>query len=396
VPSRDKRAIKSLVDVGASRSGDLLAAGIAGALVLIAMPLQGMGTVLLAIAAALSAGAVVVALRLHGGYVQALASGLVSRAVHLDMAHVMDSTTRSTLLTTMGAHSVAGMAHHAGPDEDTGEDPAAEILLRIRGLRSREVPKVLRALHAGPLTPELLPHVIPLLARDEVTQHAINVLRETGTPAVEPLIERLLDPDTDFVIRRRIPLVLGAIYDRRAADGLLRGLADKRFEVRYRCGRGLAHLLDVDAMCWVSPKDVFAAVLREIESASGVWETRSLLDKMDDEEWSPVMGEVVRDRANRSLEHVFTLLALVLPRQPLRIAFRGLHVKDPFLRGTALEYLESALPPEIRKPLWPYLEDQRPRREPVIKPTEEALAKLLKQNDSIVIHLDELRRKEVE
>ena len=69
---------------------------------------------------------------------------------------------------------------------------------------------------------------------------------------------------------------------------------------------------------------VFAAVLREVETATGVWESRILLDQMDDDAWSPVMDELVRDRANRSLEHVFTLLALVLPRKPLRIAFRGL------------------------------------------------------------------------
>ena len=108
--------------------------------------------------------------------------------------------------------------------------------------------------------------------------------------------------------------------------------------------------------------------------------------------WSPVVDDVIRERADKSLEHVFTLLALMLPRQPLRIAFRGLHVNDPFLRGTALEYLESALPPEIRKPLWPHLEDRRPSRPASARPTEEALQKLLQSNESIVIHLEELRR----
>ena len=38
--------------------------------------------------------------------------------------------------------------------------------------------------------------------------------------------------------------------------------------------------------------------------------------------------------------HVFTLLAVVLPRQPLRIAYRALRSDDRRLRGTALEYLE--------------------------------------------------------
>jgi len=65
---------------------------------------------------------------------------------------------------------------------------------------------------------------------------------------------------------------------------------------------------------------------------------------------------MLRDRANRGLQHVFTLLALVLPPSPLQLAYRGLHTSDPQVRGTALEYLEATLPAEIRKALWPFLE----------------------------------------
>jgi hypothetical protein len=40
----------------------------------------------------------------------------------------------------------------------------------------------------------------------------------------------------------------------------------------------------------------------------------------------------------------------MLPSEPLRIACRGLRTTDKSLRVTALEYLESMLPPEISKP----------------------------------------------
>jgi hypothetical protein len=113
---------------------------------------------------------------------------------------------------------------------------------------------------------------------------------------------------------------------------------------------------------------------------------------MEDEEWSPVVDEVLRDRASRSLEHVFTVLALFLPRQPLKIAFRGLHTDDTLLRGTALEYLETALPADIREQLWPFLEDSRPKTQQT-RPSGEVLAQLLQSNNSIAINLDELRRK---
>ena len=73
------------------------------------------------------------------------------------------------------------------------------------------------------------------------------------------------------------------------------------------------------------------------------------------------VDEFVQDRASQSLAHVFTLLSLVLPAEPLRTAFRALHTNDQRLRGTALEYLEGVLPQDLRQRLWPFLEDKRIR-----------------------------------
>jgi hypothetical protein len=86
------------------------------------------------------------------------------------------------------------------------------------------------------------------------------------------------------------------------------------------------------------------------------------------------------------------LLSLVLPRQPLQVAFRGLYADDPMLRGTSLEYLESILPPHVRDALWPLLEDHRPRV-PTARSREEILADLVRSNESIAINLEELRRR---
>ena len=102
------------------------------------------------------------------------------------------------------------------------------------------------------------------------------------------------------------------------------------------------------------------------------------------------MDLFVRDRASQSLSHLFTLLSLVLPREPLQIAFRSLATDDQNLRGTALEYLEGVLPARIRDRIWPFLEDSRPasRRS---RPREQILADLLRSNESIVLKLEELR-----
>ena len=92
---------------------------------------------------------------------------------------------------------------------------------------------------------------------------------------------------------------------------------------------------------------------QEVAVGRPVWESRRLLDGFASE--SP-LDAFVRDRAGESLAHVFTLLSLVLPREPLQIAFRSLHTDDEHLQGTALEYLEGVLPAPIRQRLWPFLE----------------------------------------
>ncbi|HEU5310735.1 MAG TPA: hypothetical protein VFV24_04705, partial [Candidatus Eisenbacteria bacterium] len=413
VPAREKRSIKALADVGASRAGDIAAAGIAQAIFL--LPLARPGVPLMILAGAISIVAIVLAYRLHAGYVQTLARGLVSRAVQLDIKDVADPTTRSTVLQTLGPLALSQIFRipkegsaatprpsrpgEPGSDDHVNivvaqDDEEAQELRRIRDLHSRDPDRVRRRLKSDRLSAVHVPHLIPLLGWDDVARDAIEALRRISVEASAPLVVALLDPNTDFAIRRRIPLVIATFRDPTAVRGLYRGLSDRRFEVRYRCGRGLVHLGDLDPSLMVTREEAFQAVLREIEMGAGVWESRKVLDRMDDEGWSPVMDEMLRDRANRSLEHVFTLLSLALPRQPLRIAFKGLHTEDPLLRGTALEYLESSLPPEIRKPLWPFLEDNRPKRAPESRPREQVLQDLLESNHSIVIRLEELKRKD--
>ena len=101
----------------------------------------------------------------------------------------------------------------------------------------------------------------------------------------------------------------------------------------------------------------------------------------------------MKARASRSLAHVFTVLALALPPEPLRVAFRALHTEDPGLRGTALEYLESVLPPGIRERLWPFLEDGRPSTKGPARPRDQIVADLLRSHRSIVLNLEELQRR---
>ncbi|HET9156730.1 MAG TPA: hypothetical protein VFN91_08695, partial [Myxococcaceae bacterium] len=130
----------------------------------------------------------------------------------------------------------------------------------------------------------------------------------------------------------------------------------------------------------------------QVKVDRSVWESQRLLDRSEEATDSPFVDRYLRDRANRSLEHVFTLLSLTLPKQPLVVAFRGLHTGDEGLRGTALEYLEVVLPESVRVSLWPFLEEGRGPRPPA-RPRAEILTALMESNASIEANLELLRRR---
>ena len=174
----------------------------------------------------------------------------------------------------------------------------------------------------------------------------------------------------------------------RAAAGVMLGLDDLRFDVRHQSARSLLAILEKNPRIKIDRERVFEVVLREAAVGRPVWESRRLLDNAKNA--SP-LDEFVRDRAGESLAHVFTLLSLVLEREPLAIAFRSLHTDDEYLQGTALEYLESVLPTQIRQRLWPFLE-RRPLTR-TSRPRHEVMADLLRSNHSVLLNLEEMRRR---
>ena len=397
VSAREKRAAKSIIDVGFDRTGDLVGAGLTR--VVIGSAQAASHTILLVIALASSLAALVVARRVTRGYIQTLERSLLDQAVRLDLSEIEDLTTRETMLRTLTRVPTLS-ATLAPPHEGArpaappvvSRDVADPVVQAILSLRSRDREQVLGVLRKeqGP-DRALVPHVIPLLAWDTVAPDAILALRRVAEESVGQLVDSMLDPRQDFAIRRRVARVLSICVSQRAVDGLVLAL-DDRFEVRFQAGRALAAIVERNGLVRVEPGRIFQVVLREVSVGRPVWESHRLLDVVDEGDGSVFVDRFIRERAGQSMAHVFTLLSLVLHREPLQIAFRGLHVEDSQLRGTALEYLESVLPQEIRSRLWPFLEDSRPPGRS-LRSRGEIVADLVRSNDSISLNLAELDRR---
>ena len=358
IAERRKRPAKAIVDVGFDKLGTVTAGLIVLAIV------SGVGAsgeqgprLMFGLAAATGLATLALTRRLRRGYVTALEESLRSGVIRLDLADVVDSTTSMTLsrtgLTGGGAEILREIAALRGePGRAASADAEGDHLIRgIADLRSPDSEVVRRALRRADTSDRaLVGHLIPLLARNELFLDVLRTLRGAAPAATGQLLDALLDPGQPVAVRRRIPRVLRRSDAARAVEGLRRGLSDPDFSVRRQCALTLAFLTEREALPATASGDVFAAIVLELAKGPAEWNDTAEPAARDDTPATRPQTPLAR-----GLAHVFTLLSLVLDREPLRIAHWAVLGDDRALRGTALEYLENILPDDVRRALWPHL-----------------------------------------
>ena len=382
----ERRRMKTFLDVTCDRAGETLGALMVQ--VLLFTSTRFLAGELLGLVIALAGGALWFGRRLDRLYLGVIEQQLVKHAEFTPVIlgtesgwTVLDLPTPAPLAETR-THKAVVMAP---PRKD---DPRVRILAELRSGDRARVETALHALTKPDRTQ--VAQVIDLLAWDDVVASARPLLERVAASHVGLLVDVLLDPATDFAVRRRIPRILGTLTSSRALDGLVRGLDDARFEVRYQCSRAIDRMLARDNTLTVDGDQMLAHVERELSVPLQVWQGHRLIDQPDRDE-DPAAPDDPTDLRHRNLEHVFSLLATVLPREPLQVALRGIRSPNHGLRGLALEYLESVLPPPILARLWQVV-DVPARDAPTRTSPEHALEQLRASAEMPVVDPEKLRK----
>ncbi|MPZ16956.1 MAG: hypothetical protein GEV06_03410 [Luteitalea sp.] len=347
LPPWRKRRTKALIDVAADKLGSFLGAAVV--MVLALLPFFSARWLWL-IALLAMVASLLVARRLHHGYVGALEQSLRSGLVALGSDDVVDATTRLTMTrAVLDRESLLAQIHALEPErhDEQREVEADEFLRFAAELRSGQPERIRRALAKAPSPPGpelvalLVPLLVPLLGRDELFPQVLRSLRSVAQRATGQLVDALVDTAQPAAVRQRVPRVLKACPTARSVGGLLLGLGDSDFAVRRASGLVLVWLLERNPGLAVPTQAVHAAIATELDMPVGDREAQ--------------------------LDHIFVLLSAVCEREPLRVSRWALRSEDLRLRGTALEYLEQVLPEAVRQPLLDRLETapltSRPRRE---------------------------------
>jgi ATP/ADP translocase len=347
LPPEQKRPTKVVLDVGADKLGDIIAAQLVAAVVYLVADSRT-GLIVLAVAA--GAVSLMIGVGLRRSYTESLESSLLEKANELpDPIEPADPEPWLSLTTMPVSGDAVPLQMRRRRRPPVPKLPTETVVESIRELRSSQAKDVTTALN-GPLAPEAIPAVIELVGSpvDKTAIAAATALRAVAPRYTGTLIDVLIDPARSDVLRRRMPAILVAGQPDLAIWGLWRALRDPSFEVRYRSSIALAALAGETPLPAIRPEEVFACVCEELKVDREAWKARKLsIDAVIDS------GDAELDVG---LAHVFRMLGLVLPAEPLRVALRAAKTEDPELRGMALEYLESILPPDVRAQLWPLLD----------------------------------------
>ena len=360
----ERRATKTIIDVGVERFGDVLG----GLSVLTILSVAHVPTpVLLGAAIILSAFGMIVALQAQKSYVEALERSLLQQKIDIEAEEPRDRTTRSTIemvRRTSGTFRapITPAVKQRWYRRQKASKPSVDTATRLLGeLASHDPKRIHRALAESPLSPSGVAFAITLLDRPQLADAALRAIARVATSCIGQLTDALRDRQLTPPVRAKLPaLIVGAATDRTRAEiaraGLVAGLHDGDLDVRAAVAESLAKLRELYEDIAFDAQLVFEGVRRELAT-----ETTEDTD------------------GDKAIKHLATLLALALPAEPIQMAFMGLRSDDPTLRGVALEYLENVLPDDIREQMWLALSIETPEAAPAAKrPIEEVLAELLR------------------
>lgn len=436
--AHERRATKTVIDVGVERIGDVIGALVVLAVIALVKPPT---LVLLGIGVALSAIGVLVALKAKQSYVEALERSLMAHQIELDDQDPADSTTRATMASLRGtagmstqaslrASEVRGLAATGGHPslapsasgrwpfrkkrqptlpERSAVDPT---LARVSELVSDDPGRIRSALLGELLSPAAVAYVIPLLGRKEVHVAATKSLAKVAGSCLGQLVDASRDPLVPLPARLELPALIAAavlepgkgtditrLRSELARAGLTACLSDAEFEMRFRSAAALGELREKLPELEVDVQAVFEGVRRELSVDPAVWQA---LDEATTVAADAAASHPGPKALSRAAQHLATLLALALPADPVRTAFQSLWSEDTTIRGVALEYLDNVLPEDIRQRMWLVLALEATAAEDAAaekaatkdsgttgktrRPVEDVLAELLKTRQAKHVH----------
>ncbi len=200
-----------------------------------------------------------------------------------------------------------------------------------------------------------VPLVMARLADPELGAEALDALATFGDRVVPALRDALQNDRMPAVVRHAIPDVLQRVGSPDAEQVLVEHLLDVDPVLRLRTVAALNKLRQLNPDRRLERELVETVLAAEI---LGHYRSYQLLGKLSVETVVSEPLEQVKESMSQELERIFRLLKLLLPQHDFHSAFVGLQSGTAAVHANALEFLEHALPSQMRTLLLPLIDSE--------------------------------------
>ena len=206
-----------------------------------------------------------------------------------------------------------------------------------------------------------LDRLLLLLQDPHVRGDTRRVFLAAGEPGLDRLIAALDDPRTPLPVQRHLPRTISRFRSRKAAAALVERLAREPDGItEFKILRALGRMRSDNPRLPINNDIIRNYARRGIADAARYTTLRDRLDAEHVERPSPgsqLLGEILAEKRQYAIEHVFRALGILQPRAGLRSVHDAITSSDGDRRAAAREVLEHLVRSEIRIPLLALLDD---------------------------------------
>jgi len=218
-------------------------------------------------------------------------------------------------------------------------------------------------------SPELVPHLLELLARRDTAREAAIALASFGPGIEGTLGDAIAGRTTDVHVRRALPSVLGRLGTMESAHVLQSALEAEDPPLRAAAARALARLMRRRSDIQVDRTRIARAVTTEIDQAEEMVIVqhaldlppvdRSVLLKTERKRGAVMLLSLALvEEKDRAIERAIALLELLHPMSGLDVVAENLRSDTPSRRANAVEVLDNTVAENVKKRLLPLVEDR--------------------------------------
>lgn len=201
--------------------------------------------------------------------------------------------------------------------------------------------------------PELAPVLLERLGNPAIKVAAREALAVYGQEILDTLVHTMTDQQTPISIRRQIPKVISMIPHQDSVDALLGHLDQDEMDMRDKMIRALSEIRQVHSNVHFDSNLVESHITEHIKE---YYRLSIMLDAQNGND-SYLLRRALKERLELLEYMIFRLLGLIHTPESMRNAYRGVTSQNKRIRANAVELLDNVLNRNIKRMLFPIIDD---------------------------------------